>query len=436
MSGISDNQAFVDLIDTIKKIGIGIDETVGMLMSMNNNPLGLTRRSAILDFMPTKVFEGKYLLEHMTPALVINLAALDYIHNKRTDPSDFKKLMKTYRLAQLPKKYDDIVNEYYKSHMPFYFKPGDVSVVRYYNPEIGERFDLKLKTLSTGTVIDKTYYKDSSKQEKSQSESLAVFDLDNKTMASEKLSDEFNQMLERVKGVKAEARYSEARATKLAQSKGRFKFFVPYSAEDYMGLIYPTLGKGKEGDQNLEWYKENILKPFAKGISNFESAKQEAMSNWRTLKKSLKGTPAALGKEAVRGFSNEDAVRVYLWNERDVVPDSLSKKDTEALVDYVNSNKALKAFAEQVVDITEGVDYPAPQKDWMIGTLTTDLVNFVNTAKRSDFLEEWQNNVDVVYSKDNLNKLKAIYGENYVDALENMLYRMKTGRNSHLGKVK
>ena len=259
---------------------------------------------------------------------------------------------------------------------------------------------------------------------------------ESKALASEKLSDEFNQMLERVKGVKAEARYSEARATKLAQSKGRFKFFVPYSAEDYMGLIYPTLGKGKEGDQNLEWYKENILKPFAKGISNFESAKQEAMSNWRSLKKSLKGTPAALGKEAVRGFSNEDAVRVYLWNERGVVPDSLSKKDTEALVDYVNSNKTLKAFAEQVVDITEGVDYPAPQKDWMIGTLTTDLVNFVNTAKRSDFLEEWQNNVDVVYSKDNMNKLKAIYGENYVDALENMLYRMKTGRNRPSGQSK
>ena len=259
---------------------------------------------------------------------------------------------------------------------------------------------------------------------------------ESKALASEKLSDEFNEMLERVKGVKAEARYSEARATKLAQNKGRFKFFVPYSAEDYMGLIYPTLGKGKEGDQNLEWYKENILKPFAKGISNFESAKQEAMSNWRNLKKSLKGTPAALGKEAVRGFSNEDAVRVYLWNERGVVPDSLSKKDTEALVGYVNSNKALRAFAEQVVDITEGVDYPAPQKDWMIGTLTTDLVNFVNTAKRSDFLEEWQNNVDIVYSKDNMNKLKAIYGENYVEALENMLYRMKTGRNRPSGQSK
>lgn len=436
LSGISDNKAFIDLIDAIKEEGIGIDETVGLLMSMNNNPLGLTRRSAILDFMPTKEFEGQYLLEHMTPALVINLAALDYIHNKKSSTSDFKKLMQTYRTAQIPKKYDDIVNEYYKSHMPFYFKPGDVSIVRYYNPEIGERFNLKLKTLSTGTVIDKTYYKDNSKQEKSQSESLAVFDLDDKVLASKILDKDFNKMLEGVKGVKAEARYSEARANKLAGNKGKFKFFVPYSAEDYMGLIYPTLGKGKEGDKNLEWYKNNIIKPFAKGISDFESAKQRAVEEWRTVKKGIKGTPTNLKKEAVRGFTNEEAVRVFLWDKAGVVPDSLSKKDTEALVDYVNADSKLKSFADSVSSIIKDSDYPAPEGDWLAGTLTTDIINFLNTSKRADFLQEWQDNVDVVYSKDNMNKLKALYGSDYVDALENMLYAMKTGRNRPAGTTK
>ena len=298
---------------------------------------------------------------------------------------------------------------------------------RYYSPDVAI-FDGGLNpkdvTDNNGITFDKKYNIDNNGHSTKEA------------LGSEILSDQFNEMLERVKGVKAEARYSEARATKLAQGKGRFKFFVPYSAEDYMGLIYPTLGKGKEGNKNLEWYKENIITPFAKGISKFESAKQSSMDNWRTLKKSLKGTPVALGKDAVRGFSNEDAVRVYLWNKRNVVPDSLSKKDTDALVNYVEANTDLKAFADQVVNITEGVDYPAPQKDWMIGTLTTDLVNFVNTSKRADFLQEWQDNVDVVYSKDNLNKLKALYGEDYVDALENMLYRMKTGRNRPSGQSK
>ena len=436
LSGISDNKAFIDLIDAIKEEGIGIDETVGLLMSMNNNPLGLTRRSAILDFMPTKEFEGQYLLEHMTPALVVNLAALDYIHNKESNPSDFKKLMQTYRTAQIPKKYDDIVNEFYKSHMPFYFKPGDVSIVRYYNPEIGERFDLKLKTLSTGTVIDKTYYKDNSKQEKSQSESLAVFDLDDKTMASKVLDEDFNKMLERVKGIKAEARYSEDRANKLAGNKGKFKFFVPYSAEDYVGLIYPTLGKGKEGDRNLQWYKDNIINPFAVGIANFEKAKVESLEQWRDLKKQISKTPAKLNKEAVRGFTNEEALRVYLWNEQDVVPDTLAKKDVEALVKHVEDSKELAAFAENVKSIVGAGGYPAPGNNWLSGSLTIDLIDNINTGKRSEFLQQWQDNVDVVYSKDNMNKLKAIYGERYTEALENILYRMKTGRNRPSGATR
>ena len=38
-----------------------------------------------------------------------------------------------------------------------------------------------------------------------------------------------------------------------------------------------------------------------------------------------------------------------------------------------------------------------------------------------------------MYSKDNLNKLQALYGDNYVEALQDMLYRMKTGRNRPIG---
>jgi hypothetical protein len=434
LSGVSDNKAFIDLIDIIKKEGIGIDETVGILMSMNNNPLGLTRRSAILDFIPTKEFDGQYLLEHMTPALVINLAALDYIHNEKANLSDFKKLMQTYRTAQLPKKYDDIVNEYYKSHMPFYFKPGDVSIVRYYNPEIGKRFDLKLRTISTGTVIDKDYYKNKTAQEKSQSESLAVFNLDNKVMASKTLDEDFNKMLERVKGVKAEARYSEDRANKLAANKGRFKFFVPYSAEDFVGLIYPTLGRGKEGDRNLQWYKENLLDPYAIAINQFEAAKVKTLQDWRNLKKKIKKSNVPLGKDAVRGFSNEEALRVYLWNQNNVVPETLSKKDTAALVKHVENNPELVNFSNSVLDLLGGQSYPEPGSDWTAGSLTIDLIDNINKSKRSDFLKDWQDNVDVVYSEDNMNKLKALYGERYTEALENILYRMKTGRNRPIGK--
>jgi hypothetical protein len=60
----------------------------------------------------------------------------------------------------------------------------------------------------------------------------------------------------------------------------------------------------------------------------------------------------------------------------------------------------------------------------------------VNTSKRAEFLQSWQENSDIVFSKENLNKLRAAYGDNYVEALEDMLYRMKTGRNRPSGSNK
>ena len=44
-------------------------------------------------------------------------------------------------------------------------------------------------------------------------------------------------------------------------------------------------------------------------------------------------------------------------------------------------------------------------------------------------MKEWSDNVDIVYSKDNLNKLRALYGDKYVEALVNVINRMKSGRN-------
>jgi len=257
-----------------------------------------------------------------------------------------------------------------------------------------------------------------------------------KTLASKVLSEDFNKMLERVKGIKAEARYSEDRANKLAGNKGKFKFFVPYSAEDYVGLIYPTLGKGREGDRNLQWYKDNIINPFAVGIANYEKSKVESLKQWRDLKKQISKTPAKLNKEAVRGFTNEEALRVYLWNEQDVVPETLAKKDVEALVAHVEGSKELSNFANNVKSIVGVEGYPKPGNDWLAGSLTIDLIDNINTAKRAEFLQQWQDNVDVVYSKDNMNKLKAIYGERYTEALENILYRMKTGRNRPSGATR
>ena len=249
------------------------------------------------------------------------------------------------------------------------------------------------------------------------------------------LSDEFNTILEENKGVSKDAVYSNARAAKLGKKNNPYKFFVPYSGEDYVGLIYPTLGKGKKGEQDLEWYKKNLIDPYAVGISNFEAEKQNALNTWTIVKSKVKGAKKLLNKEGIRDFSNEEAIRLYLWDKQGILPDGVAKKDLKAVVNYVKDNEELLNFANEIESITEG-KYADPGSDWLAGSITTDLIEYIDGVKRKEFLRPWKEAVNDIYSKDNLNKLRAIYGDKYVEALQDVLYRMDTGSNRPTGQNK
>ena len=242
------------------------------------------------------------------------------------------------------------------------------------------------------------------------------------------LNSDFNKILENKTGIGAEKVYSDARAKTVGASKGRFKFFIPPSAEDFVGLLYPTLAKGKLGDQQMAWYKERLLNPFARAMENLSRDRVNLMNDFKALKKELE-VPKDLRKEAIDGFTNEQAVRVYLWNKQGLDIPGISKRDLKDLTEVIDKNPKLKVFADQLQAINKSEGYPAPQESWLVGTITTDLINGLNTVKRAKYLEEWQTNADIIFSKENLNKMEAIYGPKYREAMENILSRMKTGKN-------
>ena len=363
--------------------------------------------------------------EHAMPAKAAYLALLESAAKGVPFDIAYPAVMKNYKVIALALKDDKKIQGPYKSGMGegwnFY---TDSWLQRYFNPTVAA-FDGGINPNSIETLNGDNY---------GNIYNIKPDGLVNKkdqVKASKPLSKEFNKILERSKGVKAEAEYSEARAIKLGQKKG-FQAFVPYSAEDYLGLIYPTLGKGKQGDKDLQWYKDNIMDPYNNGIQEFEVAKQGSMAAWNELKKQIKNTPANLKKEAVRGFNNEDAIRIYLWDKEGVIPSNLAKKDVREINKYINKNPELVAFANQVQTLNPD-GYPAPNNNWLAGTITTDLVNHVNTVNRSEFLKPWQEAVDAIYTDANKNKLRATFGNNYIEALEDTLYRMKTGRNRPAG---
>ena len=250
--------------------------------------------------------------------------------------------------------------------------------------------------------------------------------------ASEKLSEDFNKILEEKTGIGAEKVFSDIKAEIRGNKARKQKFFIPPSAEDFLGLLYATLPKGKKGEAALDFYQKNLFDPYTRATDNLSRDRVNLMDDFKALKKEL-DVPADLRKETKSGFTNEQAVRVYMWGKEGKDVPGLSKSDFKELNDIIEGDAKLKSFADQIFEITKGDGYNTPGKDWAVGTITTDLIEVLNKTKRAKYLEPWKQNADIIFSKENLNKLEAAYGKKYREAMENTLSRMKSGSNRTSG---
>ena len=207
--------------------------------------------------------------EHAMPAKAAYLALLDSAAKGVPFDIAYPAVTKNYKVIALAKVDDDKLTGPYKSGMGKDWNFYDNSwLERYFNPTVaaidGGIDPTSIVYFNGQTVQDIFKVNNNGRQNKA---------LASKPVQKPTLDTEFNKMLERTKGIKAEAVYSEARAIKLGATKG-WQAFVPYSNEDFMGLIYPTLGKGKQGDADLKWWTDNVMDPYNQGIQNYETAKE------------------------------------------------------------------------------------------------------------------------------------------------------------------
>jgi len=265
--------------------------------------------------------------------------------------------------------------------------------------------------------------------------------LDNENTAQESkfsrslnLSKDFNDIIENKTGIASDKAYARVKAEVVGANKGKWKFFIPPSAEDFVGLLYATLGKGTIGDAQMAWYKAHLLNPFASAMNDLANDRANLMQDFRALKKNLKIVPKNLRKKIPgEPFTQEQAVRAYIWDQQGMEIPGMSEQDQKDLVSFVEKDSNLKSFAAELMAINKGDAYAAPDAGWVAGTIDTDLMKGLNTTKRIKYLEVWQQNVDQIFSETNLNKLEAAYGKEYRVAMENILQRMQTGRNRSFG---
>ena len=245
------------------------------------------------------------------------------------------------------------------------------------------------------------------------------------------MNSTFNKMLERGTGIAADETISKTIANRRGEKKGKYKIFMPSSLDDFKGLTsYTFAGKGKQGEADQKFFQDNLIDPYFKGIRAIEETRQAFKDDFRALNKQMRPVIKKLGK-LVPGteFTHDQAIRVALWNASGYEIPGISEIEQKKLVDYVNYNADLSEYARKLQQISKRPKWAKPGDFWDAETILSDLNNLTEKVGRKEFLSEFIENADIIFSEDNLNKIQAGYGKATRDALEDILYRMKNGTN-------
>jgi hypothetical protein len=245
---------------------------------------------------------------------------------------------------------------------------------------------------------------------------------------SETVDQAMNDIIYQKTGIESFKEYSDVRAK--AEGRGKRSFdLIPPSAEDFGGLLYKMLSKGKVGDAQWEWMQDNLIKPYNRGVNDLVVAQNTLAADFKALKQSLEGIPKNLKQKAISGFTFEDVTRIITWDKQGIEVEGLSKRDLKDIREFAIQNPEIEVFSDQLLALTKQDGYHYPGRDWLAGTITTDFREGLRTTSRSRYLAQWQSNIDEAFSTKNLNKIEAAFGAKYREALQDSIERMKSGTN-------
>ena len=252
----------------------------------------------------------------------------------------------------------------------------------------------------------------------------------------EQLNADINNMISDTKGIDARKRFSDVVAKRRGAAVRNFRL-ISSGAQDFNGLMYDLYTKGKKGEQQQKWVKDNLVKPYQEGVANIDKYRQALKNDYATLLKKFPNVTKKLGKIAPgTEFTFDQALRVNLWTQGGFEIPGLSKRDTKKLNDIINKDPELKLFTEAVVLISKQDKWIEPSPYWDTESLISDLNSLTTKVGRKQFLAEFIANSEIIFSKENLNKMEVALGTNWRDAMEDSLYRMRNGTNRPAGTNK
>jgi len=275
---------------------------------------------------------------------------------------------------------------------------------------------------------------------------LSQFDVKSKSVQaisrnSESLGRQVDEMIEINEGIKVDVVIDEAEARTRGAKKGKgvgAKFFNTPGSNDFMGLMYTIANaKGKLGENQIAFFEENLYKPYRRGVDRINRLKQGISNNYKALLKSLPDAAGKLKKTVPdTNFTYDTAVRVYLFDQAGHEIPGLSAENKAKLIEAVKADQGLIDLASGVAGIVNSPElYIKPDQNWLGDTILSDLDSITNNVGRKQHIQEFIENRKLIFgdwkngklSGPMMNKLEALYGPDYVEALNDMIWRMENG---------
>jgi len=219
-------------------------------------------------------------------------------------------------------------------------------------------------------------------------------------------------------------------------------------AEDFFGLLYWTMGKGQVGEKMREFYIKNLLEPFNAASSNHDAARVGIMTGFKALNRSYKSLVNLFDEVVLTNtegmtYTLEDVIKVKLWSQLGYNIPDIDPQDLNQLLDTANNTKNVGAYVDGLLLLfkksTGGffeMEKPKEARGRTGGTRTSwDAVPIssyvlatLNGDVRKQLMKGFSENADAIFTEYNLNKLEAMFGSEYVDALKNSIEAMNSGR--------
>ena len=430
--------------------GYDADIQAMVLAAMNSGTNTVARLAAPVTHIAdgvqsTNVKQFRY--EHATPARTV--LALMYKHHVQGDNSiDLEALKNDYKVSIIPLSMDKVITSSGMAARQVYgYVPGKSNWYgRYYNLFTIGKVQFALRDMRTGEIIGEKYATahkakvefnaDRAAWEKAVSD---IKDIESakasQTTNAEELSNKFNEIIQKKKGVASYKEFSRIQAQLRGKKMGRFKFFIAPGADDFRGLVhYAFAGKGKDGEATMAFFEEKLMKPYFKGIAAIDAMRQQIKRDFKTVTKQFKDEYKMLSQQVGdSGFNYDHALRVYLWDRQGVEVEGLAKRDKKLLLDAIAKNPELVGLADALLVVARRDAWPDPVEYWEGGSVLADLNSMTEKIGRKAFLEEFIQNADAIFTEANLNKIEALYGRAHREAIEDSLYAMKNGTNRPSG---